>query len=208
MNTDNLRPAAKFFDRYPPRWWAPMVNIYEGHRRNDQGVYMTRIVLTPKTPWGQLYLHIFHRADGDRDFHDHPKSFYTFPLNQGYQEDVFDPKQQCHRLQCVPRRHWTYRPATHAHRVVTTDNGHWPLVTLVWMCSKQRAWGFWPHYNLTAYDTAKFSPELLAIMKSHRFWVPWKRYVSEDGATVANLPGDDAICPGVNRSTLTNDRAH
>ena len=49
-------------------------------REETTTLYLLRVKLTPKTRWGQLYLHIFHRGDQDRCPHDHPWDFWTFPL--------------------------------------------------------------------------------------------------------------------------------
>lgn len=97
--------------------------------------YMTRIWL------GRLRVHIFYRGDEDRDPHDHPWSFSTFPLSS-YVEEVteritpfpapvigegdaarFAPIAYQTRLQVVPAWRWNYRPATHCHRVVGAFTG-------------------------------------------------------------------------------------
>ncbi len=110
--------------------------------------YMTRFYLTPKLRNGsRLYLHWFHRADLDRDPHDHPFDFWTMPLNQGYTEHVYDRAGECFRLITVPQGRWTWRPCDHIHRVTATDTGRWPLVTLVWRGPTKREWGYWVFDN-------------------------------------------------------------
>jgi hypothetical protein len=155
---------------------------------------MTRVILGPLTPrvevfgrciWpgGQPYLHVFHRQDVDRDPHDHPFPFWTMPLNQSYVETVYDRESNCFRDQRVKHMEWSYRPATHTHRVVSCPLG-WPLVTLVWRGSSERKWGFWCHDSETS---------------NQRHFVGWKMYCyTRDG--VANINGNDVQCPGGTQS--------
>lgn len=113
----------------------------------------------------------------DRDPHDHPFEFWTFPLFQTYTEVVYDQERECFSTVRVPRWRWTYRPAKHTHRIISCDRG-WPLFTLVLRGTHQRDWGFWVH----AKETAK------------RIFIPWKTYVN-DGVG-ANVEGRDDVCPG------------
>lgn len=190
-------------DVYPPRWYWPVVRIYGGPEgRAERTVYMTRVLIGPKTRWGQCYLHVFHRSDIDRDPHDHPFGFWTLPLNDSYIEEVFvherldgipdkpqawtHPRKPCFMEVTVPRLRWTYRASTHTHRVDRTASGRWPLVTLVWRGPTERSWGFWCHDNSYRYHG----------MPASRFrrFVPWKEYVFE--GQHANEQGDDIMCPG------------
>lgn len=183
--TDN-KSAEKFFGRY---------TIYGVDREHDQP-YMTRY-------WfGRLRLHIFHRGDNDPDPHDHPWNFWTFPLTS-YVEEVINPIAveavtdrgsiwigEAHRLagwsehiiryrQVVPAWRWTYRPATHTHRVIgrydgsrhiQVNDGPWEpgevpgkIVTIVWRGGGKRKWGF------------------LKNRDGRWCWVPWRKYVYEGG---------------------------
>lgn len=171
--------------------------------------YMTRVWF-----WG-LRLHIFHRPDLDEDCHDHPWDFTTFPLwpLTGYVEEVVDgdlaflarestivaPEnfrvmgrthtQQAKRLQIVPALRFSFRPATHCHRVLGAYdkashdrlkrtgfycNSHEVLskphvdpnrkiVTLVWRGKANRAWGF------------------LKNREGKWCWVAWRDYVFAGG---------------------------
>jgi hypothetical protein len=168
---------------YPPKWYWPIVRIFGGPGRSEtDGCYMTRVILGPETRWGQLYLHVFHREDLDRDPHDHPFAFWTLPLNQGYIEDVYDPVKECFTAVRAPHFRWSFRKAEHIHRVIGCDHG-WPLVTLVWRKPSSRKWGFWCH-------TPDQEP-----LDTTRTWMPWASYLIR-GDNV-NVPGADAICPGV-----------
>jgi hypothetical protein len=172
---------------YPARWYFPVIRIYGGPAGGDSGkCYLTRILLSPVIRNRQVYLHIFHREDLDRDPHDHPFDFWTFPLNQGYLEDVFDPQRKCFRKQWVKQWRWSFRPATHTHRVLNTETGLWPLVTLVVRGKHQRPWGFWCH-----------SPRQLQNDPT-RFWCRWQNYMKSGGGEVLqpNIPGRDDACPG------------
>lgn len=136
--------------------------------------YMTRIWI------GRLRLHIFHRGDLDEDCHDHPWDFWTFPFTS-YVEEVAEPEMTgfAKRRQIVRAWRWTFRPATHTHRVLgawsgltagrPSDGSSWPItgpgriVTLVWRSKDKRAWGF------------------LKDRDGQWCWVPWKDYVFGTG---------------------------
>jgi len=177
-----------------------------GDENGQRTPYMTRAWI-----W-RLRLHIFHRGDVDPDYHDHPWDFWTFPLTS-YVEEVVDtditalahvggffaavkPDAPAVTRNVVPAFRWTYRPATHCHRVtgrysgiyftekgrmsdeIASDDAEWrvPLadqrrvITIVWRGRSGRRWGF-----------LKFS--------DGRFcWVHWKEYVFRGGKTA---PCDD-----------------
>lgn len=145
--------------------------------------YMTRFWI------GRLRLHIFHRGDQDKDCHDHPWDFWTFPLTS-YVEEVVDPDvARCvqnselsigarrrvpeKHLQVVPAFRLSYRPATHCHRVLGRYNGTRVggqpvvdgrrVVTLVWRGGTGRKWGF------------------LKNRDGRWCWTPWKDYVFGGG---------------------------
>ncbi len=130
--------------------------------------YLTRVFLTPRTRWGGLYLHIFHRGDQDRHVHDHPWTFWTFPLNS-YLEVVRHLQQGTMLVGCVERFKWHRRSAEHAHRVMgPARKGQRKIVTLVWHGPKERSWGFWV-------DDA---------------WVHWRDYIyPPDGANSSVIWG-------------------
>ncbi|MCK5639713.1 MAG: hypothetical protein KAJ19_02910 [Gammaproteobacteria bacterium] len=89
--------------------------------------YLTRIKLTPKTHWGQLMLHIFHRGDADDHPHDHPWEFWTFPLTS-YVEEAWEQVRDDNnfgifpvykmKLNHVDAFKWHHRPAEYMHRVL------------------------------------------------------------------------------------------
>lgn len=102
----------------------------------DGAPYMSRYWL------GRLRLHILYRGDVDPDAHDHPFSFWTFPLTP-YVEEVVAPRlARAVRLtteslgesfNCPPSRatRWrqlvpafkiSHRPAGHAHRILGRAN--------------------------------------------------------------------------------------
>lgn len=172
-----------------------------GDEDGQRTPYMTRAWI------GRLRLHIFHRGDADPDCHDHPWDFWTFPLTS-YVEEVVDrdiaalaqtdsfmpaikPDAPIVARNVVPAFRWTYRPATHCHRVLGRYSGvyftsggvaagemasaaaEWriPLadrrriVTIVWRGRSGRRWGF-----------LKF--------RDGRFcWVHWKEYIFRGGKT-------------------------
>ena len=117
--------------------------IIEKIYRRNRVLYLIRIILTPKTPWGQLYLHIFITGDEDPDPHNHPWDFWTLPF-RSYREEVYnglyvDPV----RVDTLPAFQWQFREAGHIHRVIGPVRGKFPFLTLVWHKPKSREWGFW-----------------------------------------------------------------
>ncbi len=170
--------------------------------------YMTRLWI------GRLRLHIFHRGDNDPDCHDHPWGFWTFPLTS-YVEEVATPdgrgltymealflgtdRYKLH-LQVVPAFRWSYRPATHTHRVIgrasryalglqhyqtgvidpgfvgtflLTDNRK--IVTIVWRGRGERKWGF------------------LRNKDGNWCWTPWREYIFGGGKHAPCEPGQENL---------------
>jgi hypothetical protein len=147
--------------------------------------YLTRVKLTPKTRWGQLYLHIFHRGDFDRDFHDHPYDFWTFPLRT-YYERVLDLSTGKDTRKAVEAFRWHFRPAEYTHiqegsaryqwvehRDAEADFLTWarrenvfggPTATFVWRKPIRRVWGFWVLAS-QIHETRIFH------------WFPWREYL-------------------------------
>ena len=176
--------------------------------------YMTRIWI------GRLRLHIFHRGDQDPDCHDHPWDFWTFPFTSYVEEVAsYSSIKALHDMQgmradglsddeinaaiaggrkvgftmikqIVPAWRWTFRAATHTHRVLGPytgprlglfaaqeallyDDGRllFPkelygsgkIVTLVWRSKDKRKWGF------------------LKNRDGKWCWTPWKEYVFGGG---------------------------
>lgn len=158
-------------------------------------IYLTRVHLTPMTRWGRLYLHIFHRGDADRDPHDHPFDFWTFPLTS-YWEKVMDNEGEL-IVNKVRRWRWTKREAEHAHRVVGPIRGFprklkhneqgklvgaKPLkqsfVTIVWRGPTFRRWGFWVHDDHRHFGMAGLYMRTNPTTRGGtRRWLPWRTYV-------------------------------
>lgn len=187
------------------RFWG--WNTIYGRDGEHGSPYMTRVWF-----WG-LRLHIFHRPDLDEDCHDHPWDFTTFPIwpIHGYVEEVVDgdlaflareqtvvapqnfrvmgrtKTQQAKSLQVVPAFRFSFRPATHCHRVLGAYSGkmvadlmpsadapegvihEYPqtvggkIVTLVWRGKPNRAWGF------------------LKNRDGKWCWIAWRDYVFAGG---------------------------
>jgi hypothetical protein len=176
------------------RWIGKSV-IY-GKDKEHATPYMTRYFI------GRLRLHIFHRPDQDPDCHDHPWGFWTFPLTSYIEEVAVVEKISTRdgvkhigpadmryehngvrtRRQAVWAFQWTYRPATHCHRVL----GRWsgmgeetdafypdlnpvpgPIITIVWREAAKREWGFlklrdgrwcWEPAKSYVFGKGKFTP--------------------------------------------------
>lgn len=124
-----MQESAKKQTSSADRWWGKSV-IY-GKEDEHATPYMTRYWI------GRLRLHIFHRGDQDPDCHDHPWDFWTFPFTS-YVEEVALPRRETiypgkpdmpprfykHR-QIVRAWRWSFRPATHTHRVLGRWTGRW-----------------------------------------------------------------------------------
>ncbi len=136
--------------------------------------YLTRVYLLPRTRWGQLCLHVFHRGDLDPDPHDHPFDFWTRPLWSAYFEEVMDGYGRLSVRTVLPGR-WHHRRAEHTHRVLGPSAGMRdgvPIMatdrrqyTLIWKAPRsqgRREWGFWVKDD--------------RALKARRF-VSWKDYV-------------------------------
>jgi hypothetical protein len=101
---------------------------------NADSTLLTRYFLIRTKRCGNLYLHIFHRSDEDRELHDHPWTFISLMLWNGYYEVT--PKGRSLKLPGAI----LYRPATWRHRVELRNDK--PSVSLVWVSQKSRTWGF------------------------------------------------------------------
>ena len=127
-----------------------ITRIY-GRDRMHSTCYLTRVKLTPKTRWGQLYLHVFHRLDQDRDPHDHPYDFWTFPLVTYTEEVLEDGVVRKNRVRAF---RWHFRPAEYTHRMLGGPDGK--AITFIWRKQTRRMWGFWVN---------------------GLYWVPWREYL-------------------------------
>ncbi len=158
------------------------MSLIERIGRIGEETYLTRVFLTPSTRWGQLYLHIFHRGDSDPDPHDHPFSFWTFPL-MPYVERVWD--ESGWSINVVRAWRWHRRNGDYKHRVLgrysmdrnglgTVSQGR-SVITLVWRTKRWQSWGFWVEddsHILLHVDHSKIGERL-----GQRVKVPWREYI-------------------------------
>lgn len=86
-----------------------------------------------KTPWFNVYLHSLSAPNWHPTCHDHPWSFVTLILWNGYKEQV-GTKFFRRRPGCI-----LYRPANFSHNVITPYGTAWSLVITT---RKTRDWGF------------------------------------------------------------------
>lgn len=104
----------------------------------DGGPYLRRFYLTPKWfPFFNVFVHQLFTPDPDRDLHDHPWDFWTFPLS-GYSEVTPRNRhwQKSVRCQC-----WHYRSAEYVHLIMHLDFK--PTWTIMVTRKARREWGFW-----------------------------------------------------------------
>ncbi|MHA2063638.1 MAG: hypothetical protein ACXABY_04560 [Candidatus Thorarchaeota archaeon] len=93
--------------------------------------YMERWIL--KTPFGSIRLHHILRSDNDRHLHDHPWSFTSILLTNGYTEVTEDGEKHWPQFSVIEVK------AEDRHRLVLSR----PVWTLVFAGPKIREWGFW-----------------------------------------------------------------
>ena len=86
-----------------------------------------------KTPWFNVYLHRLFCPSFHPNCHDHPWSFVTLILWNGYLERIGDEFFR-RRVGSI-----LYRPAEFSHNVVTPYGTSWSLVITT---NKKREWGF------------------------------------------------------------------
>lgn len=159
---------------------SSMVQRIENEKNHE--LYLRRVFLTPRTKIGGLYFHIFHRGDQDRDPHDHPWAFVTFPF-QSYWEKVFrdDGSYVLNRVKGWRLHH---RPAAYRHRVIGREYievrgdyvqkpGDKKLYTLVWHGVGVNSWGFW----VPAYDHRYWGRFCDSNMVGGRLKVHWREYL-------------------------------
>lgn len=101
-------------------------------RGDAQSPYLTRYS-TPKTRFGTLMIHVFHRSDAP-DLHSHPWNFVSIILWRGYIEETPHGKRRKYPGMIL------IRPADTIHRVELIDGK--PAITLVWHGNRIREWGF------------------------------------------------------------------
>ena len=125
-------------------------------------LYLTRLTLL-KTPWFSVKLHWIHKADPDRDLHDHPWPFASFVLRGWYKELVCkkpDMRQAWLEADCCKEaddlfpveeqtiKRFNTKDTLAAHRITEVSPG---LLTLVFTGRKSKSWGFYDE------DTFKFT---------------------------------------------------
>lgn len=141
--------------------------VINDHLSDELGPYLIRYKFL------NIGFHIFFRGDGDENPHDHPFSFWTFPLTP-YVEDVYDPNTGVFYVRVVEAFKFHYRDAIFAHRVLGRYTGkdhrhgfdepqtnNKKIYTIVFFGKRVRDWGFW-------YGS---------------IWVQWQRYINDNTQT-------------------------
>lgn len=139
------------------RWYDIVIN-------GEQ--YLTRLTLV-KTPWFSVKLHWIHKADPDRDLHDHPWNFTSFVLRGQYKElvcDKPDTRALWLRAEAVRTansrtpikerliRWFNHKNTRSAHRITEVSP---KLLTLVVTGPKTKSWGFYDEgtFKYTDWET-------------------------------------------------------
>lgn len=102
-----------------------------------------------RSRWGNMYLHKFLRSDYDRAMHDHPWSFISLVLTNGYYEHTASGRR------FRPPGSLNIRPAEWLHWVEIEK----PAWTLVFVRPKRREWGFLSSIGWLPEKEFKNSPE-------------------------------------------------
>lgn len=94
------------------------------------------------TPMFGIYLHRIHRADHERDGHDHPWWFASLVLCGSYEEQIW-PDKTSPRWERRNRKRWSVAttPLRQAHRIDSIDGTLW---TLCLVGPRRHSWGFYP----------------------------------------------------------------
>jgi hypothetical protein len=96
------------------------------------------------TRWFNIYLHYINKADDDKDFHDHPWSFWSIILKGNYIEHIGIkgiPEQQYYKSIFRWRWHCAYRKKDIPHRIFYII-GNKPVWSLVITGPGGRKWGY------------------------------------------------------------------
>jgi hypothetical protein len=173
----------------PFMWWRALLGrdlppVQEITDERDGTLYLWRLYLTPRTRLGGLYWHVFHRGDQDRDHHDHPWWFWTFPLTSYWEEVLEDDGVAS--LNYVKAFRWHFRPARYRHRVVgsrfsfehgvaTQARGDRRLYTLIYHGPAVYNWGFWVT-PCADYDHIPCLRPLVGGVGPLKQWVPHREY--------------------------------
>jgi hypothetical protein len=121
------------------RHWSVLSGIDIGA---DGDPYLDRLRIL-ETPWLSVYLHHIHRADAERDLHDHPWPFASLVLCGSYTERVRPDKAVPGTDVLRTRARGSLRAlGRHSAHVITRVNG--PLWTLVVTGRDRGTWGFYP----------------------------------------------------------------
>lgn len=183
--------------------WPFKVDTIYGADKEHWTPYLTRYKL------GRLSLHVFHRGDADPDPHDHPYSFWTFPLTT-YVEEVTRPTEIGEEwlLGVAPGylkyrnvvRAWRFhhRPAEYTHRVLNRcapraalydPDGYWEPEP-----AAPDPWVDIPGPIITLVWWSKRDRRdwgFLKLRDGRWCWQAWREYVYEGGKHAPCEPEDD-----------------
>lgn len=135
--------------------WRKQVHYIMGN--NNQDVFLVRYIVF-KSKTFSIYIHRFLHSDAD-DPHDHPWDFYTYVVENGYQEYFYDLSKTIIKDNEF-KSYWSFdinlrkegslafRKATGVHRVVlprtyTLSKIEQAPLTICLMLKRQRNWGYW-----------------------------------------------------------------
>lgn len=116
---------------------------------DPDNLYLKRWFLTPRSPHGNVYLHVILRSDDDRALHDHPWDNSSLIIDGGYFEHAPGG------IVIWREPGWSGdRKAGQAHRLELDhqDGRNVPCVSLFMTGPKVREWGFhcdggWRHWE-------------------------------------------------------------
>lgn len=103
------------------------------------------------TKWFNIYLHYINKADEDKDFHDHPWSFWSIILKGGYIEYNRDGKVRRTFL------HSCYRKKEYPHKIGELIKPTWSLVITG---KGGRKWGYHTKSGWVDFETYRNNKNL------------------------------------------------
>lgn len=125
-------------------------------------LYLERWFIIPRNTYFNIYIHVFHTSDGDRELHDHPWNNMSIIIENGYIEERFTPSGFLCMCYSTPGE-VIFRKAEEAHRIAGIlkigEPGNSTVKTLFFTGRNRREWGF----------------------HCKEGWVPWHRFMEQKG---------------------------
>lgn len=93
-----------------------------------------------ETPWFNIYIHTIYQSDKDLHPHNHPFSYITIPLINGYLEESVDWVNNTHIYYDIEGSWFNYRFWGWYHKIMLWSER--PATTLVLTSGRNHGWGY------------------------------------------------------------------